>query len=214
MMRNMKKYFLTGLVTLLPLAVTLWIVLLVVNFLTKPFMGAVKKLLFSSPSLSAYTPEPIVRTITEILVLIGLFLFTLFLGFVARRIFFNQILRLGDKLLHKIPLVNKVYKTSKDIISSFFNTSKQSFKQVVMIPFPKKGSYCLGLITSDAPTTCNNAAKEEMITVFIPTTPNPTSGYLLLTKKADLIFLKMKSEDAIKYVVSCAVIQPAKVKGS
>ena len=214
MMEIMKKYFLTGLVTLLPLAVTLWIVIVVVNFLTKPFMGAVKTLLLSSPSLSAYTPEPVVRTISEILVLIGLFLFTLFLGFVARKIFFNQVLRLGDKLLHKIPLVNKVYKTSKDIISSFFNSHKQSFKQVVMIPFPKPRSYCLGLITSDAPATCSSAVKGEMVTVFIPTTPNPTSGYLVLTKKSDLIFLKMKSEEAIKYVVSCAVIQPAKVEGS
>lgn len=214
MMGSMKKYFLTGLVTLLPLTVTLWIVIVVVNFLTKPFMGAVKRLLLSSAFVSSSPPEPVIRTITEILALIGLFLFTLFLGFVARKIFFNQVLRLGDKLLHKIPLVNKVYKTSKDIISSFFNTSKQSFKQVVMLPFPRQGSYCLGLITSDAPATCNSAVKGEMVTVFIPTTPNPTSGYLVLTKKSDLIFLKMKSEEAIKYVVSCAVIQPAKVEGS
>jgi len=202
----MKKYFLTGLATLLPLAITLWIVLRVMSFLTKPFMGAVKTLTI----LNHYVPEPVLRTISEILVLIGLFFFTLLLGFVARKIFFNQILRLGENLLHKIPLVNKVYKTSKDIISSFFNTSKQSFKQVVMIHFPRKGTYCLGLITNEAPSTCNDATQKDMVTVFIPTTPNPTSGYLVLTKKDDLIFLNMKSEDAIKYVVSCAVIQPTK----
>lgn len=206
----MKKYFLTGLATLLPLAVTLWIVVTITNFLTKPFMGAVQHFLLSFPALKISTPEPVIQTVSEILILIALFAFTLFLGFVARRIFFNQILRLGDKLLHKIPLVNKIYKTSKDIISSFFNTSKQSFKQVVMVPFPRKGTYCLGLITSDAPSTCNHATKEEMVTILIPTTPNPTSGYLILAKKSDLIFLKMKSEDAIKYVVSCAVIQPQK----
>lgn len=209
----MKKYFFAGLVTLLPLAVTLWIVITIANFLTKPFMGAVRKLLLAFPSLTAYTPEPVIQTISEIVIFIALFFFTLFLGFVARKIFFNQILRFGDLILHKIPIVNKIYKTSKDVISSFFNANKQSFKQVVMIPFPRKGSYCLGLITSDAPSTCNEAMKEEMVTVFIPTTPNPTSGYLVLTKKTDLIFLKMKSEDAIKYVVSCAVIQPPKIEG-
>ena len=206
----MKKYFFAGLVTLLPLAVTFWIVIWVVNFVTKPFMGIVKKFLFFFPSLHAQIPEPMIRTITEVLTLIALFLFTLFLGFVARKIFFNQILHFGDFILHKIPLVNKIYKTSKDIVSSLFNTSKGSFKQVVMIPFPRKGCYCLGLITSDAPASCNHALQEETVSVFIPTTPNPTSGYLVVTKKSDLIFLKMTSDEAVKYVVSCAVIQPGK----
>jgi len=208
----MKKYFLTGLVTLLPLAITAWIAIIVVNFLTKPFMGIVETLLINIPILSVYVPEPVIQTISELFILIVLFLFTLFLGFVARRIFFYQLIRLGDKLLHKIPLVNKVYKTSKDIFSSFFNADKQSFQQVVMLPFPRKGCYCLGLISNEAPSTCKDAKKEEMVTVFIPTSPNPTSGYLILTKKSDLIFLKMKSEEAIKYVVSCAVIQPGKIK--
>jgi uncharacterized membrane protein len=206
----MKKYFLTGLITLLPLTLTLWIVVTVIDFLTKPFMGAVKKLLISYPSLSHYIPNPLFKGFSEFVILIALVFFTFFLGLVARKIFFNQILRLGDRLLHKIPFVNKVYKTSKDIISSFFNNSQQSFKQVVMLPFPKKGSYCLALIISESPATCSQVQGEDLITVFIPTTPNPTSGYLILTKKSDLIFLKMSSEDAIKYVVSCAVIQPTK----
>jgi uncharacterized membrane protein len=83
-----------------------------------------------------------------------------------------------------------------------------------MIPFPRKGTYCLAFVTSDSPASCNTALKQEMITVFIPTTPNPMSGYLILTKKSDLIFLKMTSEEAIKYVVSCAVIQPKKQEES
>jgi uncharacterized membrane protein len=206
----MKRYFFVGLATLLPLAITLWIVVSVIRFLTKPFMGIVKQFITSFPALDLYAPEPVIRTMSSILILIGLFLFTLFLGFAARRIFFNQILRLGDWMLHKIPLVNKIYKISKEIVSSIFSNNKQSFKQVVMLPFPRPGSYCLGLISSDAPGTCNRALKEEMMTVFIPTTPNPTSGYLVLAKKSDLIFLEMKTEEAIKYVVSCAVIQPAR----
>jgi uncharacterized membrane protein len=204
----MKKYFFAGLATLLPLALTFWILISVVHFLTQPFMGAIKTFLISKPQLHPYIPESILERVSPIFILIGLFLFTLSLGFVARKIFFNQILRLGDQLLHKIPLVNKIYTTSKEIISSLFGGSSQSFQQVVMLPFPRKGSYCIGLITTDSPTSCNEAVDHQMVTVFIPTTPNPASGYLVLTKKSDLILLKMTVEEAIKYVVSCGVIQP------
>lgn len=203
----MKKYFLAGLVTLLPLAVTFWVIAVVVRFLTKPFQEFVISFLNTFPGFGHLPPGPS-RVISEILILIVLFLFTLFLGFIARRYFFHQLIKFGDKILYKIPLVNKVYKTSKDIVLSIFNNKSQSFKQVVLINFPYNGAYCLGLISSEAPDTCSNSIDTEMVSVFIPTTPNPTTGYLLMCRKSDLIHLKMKAEDAIKYVVSCAVIQP------
>lgn len=203
----MKKYFLTGLVTLLPLAVTFWVIAIVVRFLTKPFEEFVISFLNSFPGFG-HLPSGPSRVISEILILIVLFLFTLFLGFIARRYFFHQLIKFGDMILYKIPLVNKVYKTSKDIVLSLFNNKSQSFKQVVLINFPYNGAYCLGLISSEAPSTCSNSIDTAMVSVFIPTTPNPTTGYLLMCRKSDLIHLKMKAEDAIKYVVSCAVIQP------
>lgn len=200
----MKKYFLTGLVTLLPLAVTIWIVHFVVNFLTKPFIGLVSlvtdRLPIASPQL--------IRTMSQIIILIGLLILTFFLGFVAQKFFFSQIIRLGDRILDKIPLVNKVYKTSKEIVTSIFSSKEKSFKQVVLIPFPYRGSYCIGLIAKQAPRTCSKAENSELVSVFIPTTPNPSTGYLVMCQKSELIYLKMKTEQAIKYVVSCAVIQP------
>ncbi len=204
----MKKYFLAGLVTLLPLAVTFWAISFVVNFLTKPFMGAVVSFLTSYPAFAKHVPEQAIRTISQILILIALFLFTLFLGFVARRLVFNALLRFGDWFLHKIPIVNKIYKISKDIVRSLFNSKNGSFKQVVLLPFPYKGAYCLGLISRNAPDTCSDSVGMEMVSIFIPTTPNPTTGYIVMCKKADLIFLEMKSEAALKYIISCAVIQP------
>lgn len=204
----MKKYFLAGLVTLLPLAVTFWVITVIVRFLTKPFAGFVISFLNSFPGFAGRVPLGPARVISEILILIILFLFILFVGFVARRFFFNQLIKFGDRLLYKIPLVNKVYKTSKDIVLSLFNTQNQSFKQVVLLNFPYKNAYCLGLISTEAPSSCVNAINTEMVSVFIPTTPNPTTGYLVMCKKSDLIYLKMKAEDAVKYVVSCAVIQP------
>lgn len=205
----MKKYFLTGLVTLLPLAVTFWVISFFVHFLTKPFEGAVMTLLNLLPAFG-HIPTQATRLISQILILIFLFLITLLLGFVARRYFFNSLLKIGDRMLSNIPLVNKVYKTSKDIVLSFFNAKKQSFKQVVLLNFPYNGCLCLGLISSDAPNTCSKLVDAEMVSVFIPTTPNPTTGYLVMCKTSDLTFLKMKPDEAIKYIVSCAVIQPEK----
>lgn len=207
----MKKYFLTGLVTLLPLAVTLWIVHFVVRILTKPFMGIVTSLvhkLFTGP-YGVILSETAIRTISQIIILAGLFFTIFFLGLIARKYFFSQLLRFGDNLLHKIPLVNKVYKTSKEIVQALFSSTENSFKQVVMLPFPYQGCYCIGLIARNAPRTCSETQNAEMISVFIPTTPNPSTGFLVVSRKSELIYLDMKTQDAIKYIVSCGVIQPS-----
>lgn len=200
----MKKYFLTGLVTLLPLAVTAWIVHFVVNFLTKPFVGVVT-------IFTRYLPvnsQAVVRTLSQLIILIALFLFILFLGFVARRFFFSSLIRLGDRIIVKIPLVNKLYHTSKEIIKALFGAKEKSFQQVVILPFPNPNCYCLGLVAKEAPQTCSKAEGEDLVSVFVPTTPNPTTGYLVMCNRKHLINLDMKAEAAIKYVVSCAVIQP------
>lgn len=204
----MKKYFLTGLVTLLPVAVTIWIITIVVRFLTKPFMGVVTHFLHKLPKFGILTSERGIQTISQILILIGLFIFTISLGLIARRFFFHSLINLGDRILYRIPLVNKVYKTSKEIISSLFTTTGESFTQVVLLPFPYKGSYSIGLIASAAPETCSDTAARSLVSVFIPTTPNPMTGFLVMIPKEELIYLDMKTEEAFKYVVSCAVIAP------
>ncbi len=206
----MRKYFFTGLVTLLPLAVTIWMVDFFVRLLTNPFMGIVIALLtrLPIPPLWIISSEQIIRTISQITILITLFLITLFIGFVARRFFFYQVIKMGDRLLHRIPLVNKVYKTSKEIVVSLFGKDKNSFKQCVMVPFPYSGAYSIGLISRDSPKTCSEAVQEEMVSVFIPATPNPATGFLVMSKKSELIYLDIRSEDAVKYVVSCGVILP------
>lgn len=206
----MRKYFLTGLATLLPLTVTIVLVLFIMNLLTKPFMGIVTQLL-SSPiqSIGLFSSEEVLRLISQLLILVTLFLFLVSLGWFARRLFVRTVFRTGETLLHKIPIINQVYKTAKDIVQSLFSQDSRSFQQVVMLPFPYAGAYCLGLITNNSLHLAQETTQEEMVSVFILTTPNPTTGYLVLRKKSDLIYLRMKSDEAIKYVVSCGVIQPS-----
>ncbi len=201
----MKKYFITGLVILLPLTLTIWIVAFAVNFLTKPFMGLVTKV-FSETTIQLH-PQ-LLKYGSQIIILIGIFLFTILLGLFARWFIIKGLIKIGDKILHKIPLVNKVYKTTQDIVKTLFITDKNSFKQVVMVPFPYKGLYSIGFVSRKAPETCSEAVNTDLISVLVPTTPNPTTGFIVLFKKEDIIFLEMKPEDGIKYIVSCGVIVP------
>jgi uncharacterized membrane protein len=204
----MKKYFLAGLVTLLPVAIAIWVFTFTVRFLTKPFMGIVTHLLRQLPPYGIWTSEQSIWILSEALILVSLFLLTLFLGLIARKFF--SVTTLGDHILAKIPFVRKVYKTSKEIAKSLFSASEDSFSQVVLFSFPYRGGYCLGLVASNAPESCSSAAGHPMISVFIPTTPNPMTGFLIMIPQSELIFLKMKPEEAIKYVISCAVITPEK----
>lgn len=113
-----------------------------------------------------------------------------------------------DSLLLKIPLVNKIYKTTQEIIRTLFSSDKSSFKEVVLAPFPNKETYTLGLVSRDAPKYCSKATQKELVTVFVMTAPNPTTGYLVMFEREDLIPIDMKIEDAVKYIISCGILIP------
>lgn len=208
----MKKYFITGLVILLPLAVTVAIVVFIVNFLTQPFIGIVSQFLCNFPYINRdflfLKQANVIHHVSQILILICIFFFTFFLGMIARWFFFKSLISLGDKILHRIPIVNKVYKTTQEIIKTLFVTDKNSFKQVVMVPFPNEDSYVMGLVSRDAPGACKEAAEKNLLSILVPTAPNATTGYLLMYDKDKVIYLDMKPEDAIKFIVSCGVITP------
>ncbi len=208
----MKKHFVTGLVILLPLAVTLAVIIFLVNFLTKPFMGLVGAYLIKLPlfqeGLFFLTGPQTMQYGSKCVILILLFVCTVFLGMIGRWFFFHSLLRFGEFLLQKIPFVNKIYKTTQEVIRTIFSSNAQSFKQVVMVPFPSKESYSLALVTREAPRMVEELTDLDLISVFVPTTPNPTSGYLLMFPKKEIIFVDMKVEDAVKFVISCGVIHP------
>ena len=208
----MKKYFLTGLALLLPLAVTVAVLAFLINILTRPFVGMVSESLKYLPFLQKgflfLSPEQIVLYTSKFLILVTLFLFTVFLGMVTRWFFIKLLLGFSDKILHRIPIVNTVYKTTQDIIKTLFVSDSTSFKQVVMVPFPRTDTFVIGLVSKESPAICSAAAQDNLVSVLIPTTPNPTTGFLLMYPKKDLIYIDMRPEDAIKYIVSCGVITP------
>lgn len=208
----MKKYFLTGLAILLPLAITIAIVGFLINMLTHPFIGIVRPIVcyfqIGTHDFLFLNQEQIIVYTSKLLVLLFLFGFLVILGMVGRWFVIRSAFRLGDRILHRIPIVNTVYKTTKDIIHTLFSPEKETFKKVVLVPFPRKGIYTLALISTDAPRVCSEKAGKNLVTVLVPTTPSPANGFLLMYPQEDLIHLDMRPEQAIKYIVSCGMITP------
>ena len=208
----MKKYLFTGIIILLPLTLTILIISFVVNFLTKPFMGIVSHFLIKTDVVNRgfciLSPEQTLRYGSQLIILVCLFLVILSIGMIARWYLFRSAIHLGEKILHRLPLINKVYKTTKDIITHLFGDKKDSFKQVVLVPFPAKGIYVMGLLSQPAPSLCNRSANAKMASVFIPTAPNPTTGFTIMYKLEDIQCIDMRIEDAIRYIVSCGVVTP------
>ncbi len=207
-----KKYFITGLAILLPLIVTIAVILFLINFLTQPFIGLVstvfEKFHIINRGFLFLTPEQLIRYSSQFIILILLFIFTVGLGIVTRWFVITSLFQIGDRILQRIPIVNTVYKTTRDIIKTLFVSDKNAFKQVVMVSFPHPEVFVLGLVAREAPEQCSGAAGDELVSVFIPTTPNPTTGFLIMYKRRDLVPIDMSTEDALKYILSCGVIVP------
>ena len=133
------------------------------------------------------------------LILVGMFA----AGFLGK--FF---LRLGEWIVYKVPLISSIYSVLKQIFETFFSTKTQAFSKVVMLEYPRKGIWILGFVSSELKGEVKDKFDQEMLNIFIPTTPNPTSGFLIFVPKKDTIELDMKVEDGIKFVISGGLVEP------
>lgn len=208
----MKKYFITGLVILLPLALTLAIVVFFVNLLTGPFVDFVGALFSHYDLFQAdfffLSSVQIQLLFSRILILVFLFAFTVCLGLFARWVFFHYFIKVWDAFFHRIPFISAIYRTCQDVVKTIFTSETKSFKQVVVVPFPHKDSQSIGLVTSENLPDYTNRGGKRLVAVFVPTTPNPTSGFLMLFRPEDLIYLDLRIEEALKFIISCGVLQP------
>lgn len=209
---SMKKYFATGLIFLLPLALTIALVMFLVNLLTEPFVGIFRGVLdyfdLLDKNFLFLSSEQLQIVVSKIIILVLLFFLTVGLGAFGRWFFVHYMLILWDYILHRIPLVSSIYKTFQDITKTLFGSQTKSFKQVVLVPYPNPQTWCLGLVTAENMTGLPQSDTENILSVFVPTTPNPTTGFMLMFNQKEVIYLDMKVEEAFKYVVSCGVISP------
>lgn len=115
---------------------------------------------------------------------------------------------MGESILVKIPLVRSIYKTVKQVINALLSTNSEAFRKVVLIEYPRKGLWSIAFQTGAASTSINNKTKEELVSIFIPTTPNPTSGFLMMLPRTDVIELDMSIDEALKFIISLGVMPP------
>jgi uncharacterized membrane protein len=132
-------------------------------------------------------------------------------GLLARNYFGKRIIEWVDSALLRIPLLNKIYSATKQVNDAFSSTNKSAFRTVVLVEFPHPGVYSIGFITSDQPDEVQAKTGQRVVSVFVPATPNPTSGFLLMVPEEKAIKLDMSVADAIKYVISLGAILPGYV---
>ena len=215
MLARLRTSFLTGIVVIAPVALTLWLIWSVIGW----FDG------FVLPFVpDAYRPEQILNTIFGYdLKLnirgVGVVVFLVFatlVGWLAKGLIGRSFIRYAENLVNRMPVVRSFYSGIKQIAETVFAQQERSFEKACMIEYPRKGIWAIGFISTTAKGEIaeRNSSKGPMVSVFVPTTPNPTSGFLLFFPKADIVELDMSIEDAAKLVISAGLVYPPTKKKS
>ncbi|MFL2795278.1 MAG: DUF502 domain-containing protein [Paracoccaceae bacterium] len=215
MLARLRTSFLTGIVVIAPVALTLWLIWSVIGW----FDG------FVLPFVpDAYRPEQILNTffgydlnlnIRGVGVVVFLIFATL-VGWLAKGLIGRSFIKYAENLVNRMPVVRSFYSGIKQIAETVFAQQERSFEKACMIEYPRKGIWAIGFISTTAKGEIaeRNSSAGPMVSVFVPTTPNPTSGFLLFFPKADIVELDMSIEDAAKLVISAGLVYPPTKKTS
>ena len=196
---KLRAYLFTGILVTAPVAITFYLaykfILWVDVFVTK----------IIPPQYNFVNYMPMTIPGFGLLFLIG---FLMLIGMFAAGFLGRFFICLGEWFVAKMPLISSVYSLLKQIFETVFSSKTQAFKKVVMLEYPRKGIWILGLVSADLQGEIEEKLPDEMVNVFIPTTPNPTSGFLIFVPKKDVIEMDMSVEDAIKFIVSGGLVEP------
>lgn len=196
--KSIRGYLLAGLVVWLPILVTFVILRFIVDLLDQTI----------ALLPNAYQPEHLLGfRIHGLGVLLSLILLVI-TGIVVTNLLGQRLVRWSESILERIPLVRSIYTASKQVINAIFATNSVAFRKVLLVEYPRKGLWTLAFQTGGANTEINSKVGREMVSIFVPTTPNPTSGFLMVIPKEEAIELDMSTEEALKLIISLGVMQP------
>lgn len=198
----LRRYIIAGLLIWLPLGVTLLVFKLLV--------GLVEQLIALVPR--QYHPESLlgleIPYFDVILTVIAMFVITVLTGLIVTNFFGRKLVKLWESILGRIPVVRSIYQGAKQIAETVFSSTGKSFRKVLLIEYPRKGLYTLAFQTGDSAGEVQAKTGEPVTTVFIPTTPNPTSGFIILVPTKDVVELDMNVDEALKMVISLGMVEP------
>ncbi|ODN70436.1 DUF502 domain-containing protein [Methylobrevis pamukkalensis] len=204
MVTRLRNYFLTGLIVAGPAGITLYLSWSLINWID----GWVKPYIPRAYSPDTYLPFPI----PGFGLLVALLMITL-IGFLTANIAGRTLVNWGERVLGRMPIVRNLYKGLKQIFETVFSEGGNSFKRAAIIEYPRKGVWSIVFVAVPAGgEVAERLQDDDMICVFVPTTPNPTSGYLLFVPQSEMIMLDMSVEDAAKLIISAGLVTPEMVK--
>ena len=196
---RLRNYFLAGVIVVAPISITFFIVWQVVQVVD----NNVGKLLPDRYNPETYLPFSVpgigVLLMVALITFVGMFA----AGFVGR-----AVMRTSERLLNRMPVIRSIYGTLKQIFETVFSHSSQSFREVVLIEYPRRGIWAIGFLTGTTRGEIQDRVEPQLLNIFLPTTPNPTSGFLLFVPREDVLHLDMSVEDGIKMVISSGIVAP------
>ncbi len=203
MKQDLKNDLIAGFLVVIPLATTIWLTITIARWVID-LLTRIPKQLNPFDGL-----EPILTNILNLAVGLAVpLMLILLIGLMARNIVGRWLLDFGEQLLQAIPFAGSVYKTLKQILETLLRDSKTRFRRVVMVEYPRRGVWTLGFVTGNLSSQLQSHLQQKMISVFIPTTPNPTSGWYAIVPEDDAIDLAISIEDAFKVLISGGIVSP------
>lgn len=202
----MKRYLIAGLLVWLPLAVTIWVLHAALGLLDGVFaflLSASQAVMPASAhdSLEALKQVP---GLGVVVMLVGLLL----TGVFATNFVGQWSLRQGARVVNKIPIVKSIYSSVKQVSDTLFSSSGNAFREAVLVQYPRAGSWTIAFVTGRPGGEAALHLHDDYLSIYVPTTPNPTSGFFLMVPRADVIELSMSVDEALKYIISMGVVAP------
>jgi uncharacterized membrane protein len=203
--RRIQQYFITGLLVWLPLAITVWVLLWLVGMLDSVFLlvlGAADSVI---PGMHALAEK--LRGVPGLgVILVGIAVF--FTGVFVTNMFGQWWVRQWDRLFQRIPVVRSIYTAVKQVADTLFSGSGKAFSKALLIQYPRQGAWTIAFLTGSPGGEVAKHLVGEYVSVYVPTTPNPTSGFFLMVPRQDVVELAMSVDDALKYIISMGVVVP------
>lgn len=194
----MKKYFITGLLIWIPLAITFMVLAWIVNTLDQ--------ILLWLPNGSQ--PRDLIGIDIPGIGLVASVLIVLTTGLIAANVLGQKIVQLWESILARIPVVKSIYYSVKQVSDTLFSSSGQAFRKALLVQYPRHGSWTIAFLTGKPGGDAANHLEGDFVSVYVPTTPNPTSGFFLMMPKSDVVELDMSVDEALKYIISMGVVAP------
>lgn len=205
MLKNFRNYFVSGLLTLAPFFLTVLFIGYLVRLADAFVVNPVFRLLPADVDMESKT------LITKIIIAAAVLLFVTLLGFAAQKFIFKRILESGESVITGIPVFNMVYRSFKDISQAIFgDKSGGIFKRVVFLEYPRKDIYAMGFVTQEKPWALTEKVGKDLVSVFVPSPPNPATGFFIFVPKEDLIDANVTVEEGIRLVISGGAAIPGK----